>query len=62
MIGTVNALRAIAMIGIVAIVALEPALAGIPSPGVPAPLLGAGIPGLIAFATGYWAIRKRRKG
>jgi lipopolysaccharide export LptBFGC system permease protein LptF len=51
-------------IGFSAIVALEPALAGggsclaVP---VPAPIVGAGIPALVAFAGGYWAMRKRRK-
>lgn len=49
-------------IGFAAIVALEPALAGTcVTVGVPAPIVGAGIPALIAFAGGYWAMRKRRK-
>ena len=62
MIKTMNALRMVIMVAGAAIIAFEPALAGSPQPGVPAPLLGAGIPGLVAFAGGYWAIRKRRKG
>ena len=57
-----NALRALFVLSFAAIVAAEPALAGCITPAVPAPLLGAGIPALIAFGTGYWAIRKRRKG
>ena len=61
MIETVKALRAISMVGIAAIVAVEPAFAGCNPVAVPAPLVGAGIPVLIAFAGGYWAMRKRRK-
>jgi hypothetical protein len=58
-----NILRAASVVAIATVVGLEPALAGggCPPPGVPAPLVGAGIPALIAFAGGYWAIRKRRK-
>jgi hypothetical protein len=51
----------IAAIGVAAVVATEPALAGMTAPAVPAPIVGAGVPVLIAFAGGYWAIRKRRK-
>ncbi len=53
--------RMIAAIGVAAVVATEPALAGMTAPAVPAPIVGAGVPVLIAFAGGYWAIRKRRK-
>lgn len=55
------AIRMIAAIGVGAIVATEPALAGVEPVAVPAPIVGAGIPALIAFAGGYWAVRKRRK-
>jgi hypothetical protein len=56
------AARLVALVGGTAIVAIDPAFAGIDPVGVPAPLVGAGIPALLAFAGGYWAIRKRRKG
>jgi hypothetical protein len=62
MISLADIVRGAAALGVAAIVAAEPALAGCAAPGVPAPLVGAGIPALIAFAGGYWAIRKRRKG
>ena len=42
------------------IVAADAALAGIPPATAPAPLVGAGIPALIAFALGYRALKKRR--
>jgi lipopolysaccharide export LptBFGC system permease protein LptF len=56
-------LGAFGAIAFSAIVALEPALAGGPclAVPVPAPIVGAGIPALVAFAGGYWAMRKRRK-
>jgi hypothetical protein len=38
--------------------AATPALAG--AVATPAPLLGAGIPALVAFGVGYWALRRRR--
>ena len=44
-----------------ALAAIDPALAGNIGPGVPAPLVGAGIPALAALAGGYWAIRRRRR-
>jgi hypothetical protein len=57
-----NTLRALCVLSFAAIVAVEPALAGCLPAAVPAPLLGAGIPALVAFGAGYWAIRKRPKG
>jgi hypothetical protein len=54
-------LRTIAVIGVATVVAIEPSVAGEVSVAVPAPIVGAGIPALIAFAGGYWAVRKRRK-
>ena len=53
---------AISTIAIAAIVAVEPSFAGEPTVGAPGPLVGAGIPALVAMAGGYWAIRKRRRG
>lgn len=58
----IPAIRCVAAVGVGLIAAVEPALAGISAPAVPAPIVGAGVPALIAFAGGYWAIRKRRKG
>jgi hypothetical protein len=43
------------------LLAATPAFAGT-IPATPAPLLGAGVPALAAFAAGYWAMRKRRGG
>ncbi|WP_332811967.1 hypothetical protein [Sphingomonas sp.] len=57
----IPAIRCVAALGVALIAAVEPALAGIDPPAVPAPILGAGVPALIAFAGGYWAIRKRRR-
>ena len=57
-----NTLRAVSILGIATVVAVDPVFAGMCVAPVPAPLLGAGIPALIAFGAGYWAIRKRRKG
>src|SRR4051812_38538855 len=57
-----NILRALSVLSFAGIVAVEPAFAGCLPVAVPAPLLGAGIPALIAFGAGYWAIRKRPKG
>lgn len=54
-------IRTIATIGVATVVAIEPSFAGEVSVAVPAPIVGAGIPALIAFAGGYWAVRKRRK-
>jgi hypothetical protein len=56
------AARLLVLVGVSAIIAIDPALAGIEPVGVPAPLVGAGISALVAFAGGYWAIRRRRKG
>lgn len=56
------AVRGVAALAVALIAAVEPALAGMPTPAVPAPIVGAGLPALIAFAGGYWAVRKRRKG
>ncbi len=58
----IPACRVVAAFGVALIVAVEPALAGMVAPAVPAPIVGAGITALVAFAGGYWAIRKRRKG
>jgi hypothetical protein len=57
----VPAIRCVAAVGLALIAAVEPALAGVCDPVVPAPIVGAGVPALIAFAGGYWAIRKRRR-
>lgn len=57
----ISAIRGVAALGIALIAAAEPALAGMTAPAVPAPIVGAGVPALIAFAGGYWAIRKRRR-
>ena len=57
----ISAIRCVAGLGVALIAAAEPALAGLPAPAVPAPIVGAGVPALIAFAGGYWAIRKRRR-
>jgi hypothetical protein len=54
-------IRTIAAIGMATVVAIEPSFAGEQTVAVPAPIVGAGIPALIAFAGGYWAMRKRRK-
>jgi hypothetical protein len=53
-------LRGAAGAALVSLVATDPALAGITP--VPGPLLGAGLPALALFGTGYWLIRKRRRG
>ncbi len=52
-------LRAGALAGIAALLAVEPALAGVQP--VPGPLLGAGLPALAVFAAGYYVIRRRRR-
>jgi len=51
--------RAGAFAGFAALVAAEPAWAGVAP--VPGPLLGAGLPALAVFAAGYYVIRKRRQ-
>lgn len=61
MLSLTNLIRMLAAIAVAAVVAAEPALAGATPVAVPAPIVGAGIPALIAFAGGYWAVRKRRK-
>jgi uncharacterized membrane protein len=48
-------------IGVAAVVAIEPSFAGETSVAVPAPIVGAGIPALMAIGGSYWALRKRRK-
>ena len=48
---------ALAALGIIG-VAIEPALAG--TPGVPAPIVGAGLPAVAVLASGYWLIKKLR--
>lgn len=50
--------RGAALLAIAAIVAVEPAIAGVAA--VPGPLLGAGVPALALLAGGYYWIRKRR--
>lgn len=58
----IPAVRGVAALGVALIIAVEPALAAVCTvPTVPAPIVGAGVPALIAFAGGYWAIRNRRK-
>ncbi|HEX4738278.1 MAG TPA: hypothetical protein VH331_12025 [Allosphingosinicella sp.] len=53
-------LRTVIAFGFTSFAAAAPAMAGSVSP-TPAPLIGAGIPALIAFAGGYAAIRRRRR-
>jgi hypothetical protein len=53
-------LRHVAAFGLTAMAAAAPAMAGVVTP-TPAPLIGAGIPALVAFAGGYAAIRRRRR-
>ena len=55
------AARFAAASALAALMTIDPALAGGGGPGVPAPLVGAGIPALGAIAAGYWALRKRRR-
>lgn len=52
------ALSMIAAAGLAALVAADPAIAGVV---VPVPLLGTGAPALALFAAGYYLIRKRRR-
>jgi hypothetical protein len=54
-------IRIAAALGVALVAAAEPALAGCVAPAVPAPIVGAGVPALIAFAGGYWAMRNRRR-
>jgi hypothetical protein len=42
----------------VVVASIEPALAG--APGVPAPVVGAGLPVLAILGSGYWLIKKLR--
>ena len=44
----------------VMIALIEPAFAG-GAPGVPAPIIGAGLPVLAVLGGGYWLIRKLRE-
>lgn len=53
-----NVARGAALAAAAAIVAVEPAIAGVSA--VPGPLLGAGAPALALLAGGYYWIRKRR--
>jgi hypothetical protein len=39
---------------------IEPALAGF-APGVPGPIVGAGLPALAILGGGYWLIKKLRR-
>jgi len=57
MVSVVNAARGAALVTVSAIVAFEPAFAGITP--VPGPLLAAGAPALALLAGGYYLIRKR---
>jgi hypothetical protein len=53
------ALRGAAGVLLVAVVAVDPAYAGMtPLPG---PMIGAGAPALAVFGVGYWLIRRRRR-
>jgi uncharacterized membrane protein len=56
-----DVVRMIAAIGVAAVVAIEPSFAGETPVAVPAPIVGAGIPALMAIGGSYWALRKRRK-
>jgi len=58
MVTLVNAARGSALVAISAIIAVEPAFAGVTP--VPGPLLAAGAPALALLAGGYYLIRKRR--
>ena len=53
-----QAAQRVAGFSIVAMALATPAFAGFPVPG---PVLGAGIPALVAIGAGYWLIRKRRQ-
>jgi LPXTG-motif cell wall-anchored protein len=53
-----NLVRGAALVAISAVVAVEPAFAGVTP--VPGPLLAAGAPALALLAGGYYLIRKRR--
>lgn len=44
---------------VVAVLAADPALAGVTP--VPGPALGVGLPALALFGAGYWLIRRRRQ-
>jgi hypothetical protein len=57
MLGTVNLFAPVAAL-IIAAVSIEPAIAGVT--GVPAPIVGAGLPALAILAGGYWLLRKLR--
>jgi lipopolysaccharide export LptBFGC system permease protein LptF len=48
---------ALAALGII-FTAIEPALAGV---GVPAPIVGAGLPAIAVLAGGYWLVKKLRE-
>jgi uncharacterized membrane protein len=60
MLSLTSVIRIIVAIG-AAVLAAEPALALEAVPTVPAPIVGAGIPALMAIGASYWALRKRRK-
>jgi hypothetical protein len=47
------------VLGII-VASIEPALAGV-APGVPAPIIGAGLPVLAVLGGGYWLVRKLRE-
>ena len=53
MLGTVNLFAPVAAL-IIAAVSIEPAIAGVT--GVPAPIVGAGLPALAILAGGYWLV------
>jgi uncharacterized membrane protein len=48
----------LAALGIIG-ASIESALAG--TPGVPAPIIGAGLPAMAVLAGGYWLVRKLRE-
>jgi hypothetical protein len=54
-----NSLRAAAGLLLVALVAVDPAVAGVTP--VPGPMIGAGAPAMALFGVGYWLIRRRRR-
>jgi hypothetical protein len=53
-----NAVPTLGAFGLAALVAADPAIAGLPVPG---PLLAAGAPALVVIGGGYWLIRRYRR-
>jgi hypothetical protein len=52
-------LSLVAPLLLIMVASIEPALAG--APGVPAPIVGAGLPVLAVLCGGYWLMRKLRE-